>query len=277
MRRSLFVLCMAAVGCGENATPTQSKPPYQAPSQAPLSCVPNLDGQIEASELSATFDVPVSYLVSPPGEERGVDLEGKPDGSGGFVIDWAADYATDRTATIKAAALGEQWFAGQFPEGQFVAPSDAGSTVLGVYSRSDEALLLWGVASALEEPPEGKTLLAYTTPITLYQFPIAPGATWVSVGEIKNGTIRGLVYAGKDTYETKVDGVGELRLPDLTFKQAMRVRTKVVLQPVAGETVITRQTSFLFECFGEVARAQSLRGESEERFTKASEVRRLGL
>ncbi|MFN3335044.1 MAG: hypothetical protein ACK47M_21290, partial [Caldilinea sp.] len=66
------------------------------------------------------------------------------------------------------------------------------------HSRTSLALLLWGVASAEENPPEGKTLLVYTTPITLYQFPIAPGGSWVSTGEVKNGTVRGLAYAGKD-------------------------------------------------------------------------------
>jgi hypothetical protein len=94
---------------------------------------------------------------------------------------------------------------------------------------------------------------------------------------VKNGTVRGLAYAGKDTYETQVDGLGELRLPDLTFQQALRVRTRVILQPAVGATVITRQTSFLFECFGEVARATSVQNEENEKFTTAAEVRRLGL
>jgi hypothetical protein len=255
----------------------RDKPPYEAPTLEPLTCVPNLDGQIDAAELSAAFDVPVSYLASPAGEQRAVDLEGKPGPDGTFVVAWDADFATDRAAQISAQPLGEQWFASAFPEGQFVAPFDLGGTTLSVYARTDSALLLWGVASAEENPPGGKTLLAYTTPITLYQFPIVPGGSWVSTGEVKNGTVRGLAYAGKDTYETQVDGLGELRLPDLTFQQALRVRTRVILQPAVGATVITRQTSFLFECFGEVARATSVQNEENEKFTTAAEVRRLGL
>jgi hypothetical protein len=51
----------------------------------------------------------------------------------------------------------------------------------------------------------------------------------------------------------------------------------VILQPAVGATVITRQTSFLFECFGEVARATSVQNEENEKFTTAAEVRRLGL
>lgn len=270
-----FLLLLSA--CSENETPVKDKPPYEAPELEPLACVPNLDGQIDASELSAAFGVSVSYLASPAGEERGVDLEGKPGPDGTFVVAWDADYASDRVARISAQQLSELWFASAFPEGEFVAPFDLGGTTLSVYQRTDSAFLLWGVASAEENPPEGKTLLVYSTPITLYQFPITPGATWVSTGEVKNGTVRGLAYAGKDTYETKVDGLGELRLPDLTFQQALRVRTRVILQPAIGATVIKRQTSFLFECFGEVARATSRQDEEEEKFTTAAEVRRLGL
>lgn len=276
MRWSLpFLLLLCA--CSENETPVREKPLYEAPEIEPLACVPNLDGRIDASELNAAFNVPVSYLVNPAGEERGVDLEGKPGPNGTFIVAWDADYASDRVARISAQPLGDQWFASAFPQGQFVTPLDLGGSTVSIYQRTEEALLLWGVASAEENPPEGKTLLVYSTPITLYSFPIAPGTSWVSTGEVKNGTIRGLAYAGKDTYETKVDGFGELRLPDLIFEQALRVRTRVILQPAIGATVITRQTSFLFECFGEVARATSRKDEEEEKFTTAAEVRRLGL
>jgi len=275
--RRCWPLLILLQSCAENETPVQSKAAYQAPELAPLACVPNLDGRIDANELQAAFNVPVSYLVSPSGEERAVDFTGQPNPDGTFSVTWDADYATDRVSRITAQPLGDQWFASLFPGGEFVAPFDAGATTLSVYAHSDSALLLLGVASAVEEPPQGKTLLVYTTPITLYQFPIAPGASWVSTGEVKNGFVRGLLYAGKDTYETKVDGMGKLALPDLTFAQALRVKTRVVLQPAAGAAVITRQTSFLFECFGEVARATSRNGEEDENFKTAAEVRRLGL
>jgi hypothetical protein len=272
-----WLLPLLCFGCSENETPVRDKPPYQAPELEPLTCVPNLDGQIEASELSAAFDVPVSYLASPAGEQRAVALDGAPNPDGSFVVAWDADFATDQVAQISAQSLEGKWFASSFPQGQFVTPLDLGGATLSVYQRTESALLLWGLASAEENPAAGKTLMVYSTPITLYQFPFAPGSTWVSTGEIQNGVVRGLAYAGKDTYETKVDGVGELRLPDLTFKQVLRVRTRVVLQPAVGATVITRQTSFLSECFGEVARATSLQGEENEAFSTAAEIRRLGL
>jgi hypothetical protein len=88
--------------------------------------------------------------------------------------------------------------------------------------------------------------------------------------------IRGLPYAGKDTYEITVDAAGSLDLPDITFSQALRVRTKVTVEPAAGMAVVTRQASYVFECFGEVARVTSNNGEMNADFTTAAEVRRFG-
>ena len=73
----------------------------------------------------------------------------------------------------------------------------------------------------------------------------------------------------------------ELKLPQLTFQQTIRVRTRVTLEPVAGPSLVTRQVSFLAECYGEVARATSAQQAASEAdldlvFTEAAEVRRLG-
>jgi hypothetical protein len=94
---------------------------------------------------------------------------------------------------------------------------------------------------------------------------------------VKNATLRGLPYAGQDSYAISVDAAGELILPSITFTQALRVRTTVTATPAAGAAVTTKQVSFLFECFGEVARATSQTGETQDNFTTAAEVRRLGL
>jgi hypothetical protein len=80
-----------------------------------------------------------------------------------------------------------------------------------------------------------------------------------------------------------VDSSGELRLPDFTFSQVLRVSTKVTIKPKAGsqQGYSQRQVSFLFECFGEVARATSMlfTDPSEDPgrdFVDAREIRRLG-
>ena len=68
-----------------------------------------------------------------------------------------------------------------------------------------------------------------------------------------------------------------IKLPGITFTQALRVRTHVTAAPAAGASVSKWQVSFLYECFGEIARATSENGETQADFTTAAEVRRYGL
>jgi hypothetical protein len=92
-----------------------------------------------------------------------------------------------------------------------------------------------------------------------------------------NGTLNGSPWTQQDTYEVTDDATGELVLKDLTFTQAHRVRTKVTIAPSAGATIVRQQVSFVFECFGEVARITSQDNEMNADFTTAAEVRRFGL
>lgn len=269
-------MTLALAGCGDNLTPPPQPEAFVPDTPAPLECLPDLDGQITADELQAALGVPVRYLVNPTDEVRQVDLAGVVDPSGRRVWDWTDEADTDQLATLQAAALDDQWFAGDFPGGQFVAPVDAGGRVLGVYSHDGRALRLHGVASSQSDPPEGRSLLPYQSPVDLYRFPLEVGDGWVSVGEVRGGTLRGLPYAGRDVYEVEVRASGELRLPDVSFTQALQVHTRVTLEPAVGASVSQRQVSFLFECFGEVARATSQPDEPDEDFTSAAEIRRLG-
>ena len=113
--------------------------------------------------------------------------------------------------------------------------------------------------------------------MALYLFPLEKGKSWVSVGTTRNAMFYGIPYAGKDTYEVSVEDTGELFLPDLTFEQAMMVRTTVKVEPAVGQAVTQQQVGFLFECFGEVARATAPTGVTEPNFTNAVELRRLGI
>ncbi len=266
MRAILAAILLLA--CSENLTPP--------PDQEQLSCLPDLDGRIEAQEIQAALGVPVHYLVSPAGEEREVDLAGTVE-EGKALWNWSVDLEDDELAELHAEPLEDQWYAGSFATGSFVTPLDAAGTVEAVYTEDEEALWLLGVASAEPDPPQGRTLLVYEDPIAAFQFPLAPGSEWVATGQIQGGTLRGLPYAGRDIYEVADDATGTMALPDLTFTQVHRVRTRVTVQPTVGQSVSRRQVSFMFECFGEVARAISRDDEPEEDFTRATEVRRLGL
>jgi len=267
---------LALLACGDNKTPAPRQG-YEASTLPQLSCAPNLDGTIEAKELRPALGVAVRNLVSPQGKARTVDLVG----SGAAPTqawDLGTDYADDQVATISASAVGDKWYAATFPSATFTAPLDAGGLVDAIYANNDTAIVLLGLASRDADGPGGKTLLVYDAPITIYRFPMTVGAAWSSSASVKNGTLRGQPYAGKDTYDVVVDGRGKLVLPDYTFTDVLRVRTTVKVEASAGPPVtVQRQTSFVFECFGEVARATSQPNEAQTDFTNAAELRRLGL
>jgi hypothetical protein len=272
------VATCAAAACGENQTPPPPHGSYEAGAPQALPCVPNLDGKIDANELVPQIGIAATYLVSPAGKERQVDVAGQTTPDGKLVWRFAVDYADDGVARLSAQRLEGKWYAASFAglADAFVTPIDAGGRTEGVYTHRPEGFFLHGVASASPDGPD-KTLLVYTAPVILYKFPITVGASWTSTGEVKNGTFRGLPYAGRDTYEVKVDASGRLELPDFTLTQVLRVRTKVTVEPSAGQKTTQRQVSFLFECLGEATRATSKLDEPEENFTAAAELRRLGL
>jgi hypothetical protein len=263
-----------AAGCGDNLSALPEGSDGSRLGDAPLACLPNLDGRIDASELAPVLGVAASYRVSPPGETRAVDVVGTVDAQG--VRRWRFDAVapSDRTVALTASPLEGRWFASSFPHASFVAPLDAEATLLGVYSHDADALWLHGLASSEEKPKAGKTLLVYDAPLAVYRFPLAVGTAYTSKGHVSGGTLRGLPYVGTDTYAVEDDATGALLLQDVVFTEAHRVRLTVTVAPSAGVTVVTRQTSFLFECFGEVARAVAATGEKNQDFTKATELRR---
>jgi len=263
------------IACGENQThPTHLG--YGGGDAGALACVPNLDGAIEERELPVAIGVPVSYLVSPASETRQVDLKGETGADGKLVWNLGTDFATDRTLQIAASTLAGKWYESSFPGGEFTTPLDAAKTLDAIYAHGEGGITLLGIASAQENPPEGKTLIVYATPVLAYKLPLSVGTSWVATGEVMNATVKGLPYAGKDVYEFSDDATGEVVLPSLTFTQAHRLRTHLTSTPSAGQSQSTRQSSFVFECFGEVARATSQPGEMVDDFTTAAELRRLG-
>jgi hypothetical protein len=271
-KTALFSLLLG--GCGDNQT-IIDRDDYIAPDVAPLSCVPNLDGEISAGELAAAIGVPVRYLVSPAGITREVNTVGSDDG-GEVVWDFSVDQADDQQIEITPQTTAGKWYESAFATDTFVTPFDAGGRVESVGRVDDDGLFLLGLASAEENPPEGQTLLIYDPPIRVLQFPVRPGSEFVSTGSISNGTLRGLPYAGSDSYAVFVDAAGRLELPQLSFEQVHRVRTQVTVQPSVGAATTQWQVSYFFECFGEVTRATSALDEPDPFFTVANEVRRLG-
>lgn len=273
-RAVLSFFFVLSAGCGDNQTPP-TRNPYVAGDSGTLSCVPNLDEKLESAELTPALDVAANYLINPAGKDRTVDLVGKLD-AGKRVFRFDVDFADDQKLTLKATTLSGKWYAASFPAGEFVTAVDSGGTLDGVYKHDNAGLYLLGIASKDEAPKEGKTLLLYSEPVVVFRFPLVAGSKWVSTGNVSNGTIRGLPYAGKDVYEVEDDATGKLVLHDFTFEQVHRVRTKVTASPSAGAAVMRRQVSFVTECYGEIVRVVSKDNEPEVDFTTAAELRRLG-
>ena len=73
----LVLAILAPLSCGDNLTYPPDRDPYLPLALKPLECVPNLDGIIDHTELSAAIGVQIAYLVSPDGEQRPVDLVGQ--------------------------------------------------------------------------------------------------------------------------------------------------------------------------------------------------------
>lgn len=275
---ALFALASLAAACSPNETPLPEHDPYGTESQNTLACLPNLDRQITALEASPTLGAVASYLVTPPATTRRIDLDGKDNGDGTRLWDYSTDDASDRGIRVGPVAITDKWYASSFDNSNaFVTALDAAGALENILAIDGNTLRLLGVASTLENGPSGKTLFVYDPPIDFYKFPLEVGSKYESTGVVRNGTFQNIPYAGQDTYAVEVDGIGEVRLPDLIATQVLRVRVTVTVAPAAGVKTVTQQTSFLTECLGEIARATSAPNEENRNFTEAAEVRRLGL
>ena len=252
--KRLFFIVLAA--CGTNETP-QAMPAPTLPS-----CIPNRDGMITADELPIALGATVDYYVD---SNQPVDLVAQ-----NGVWDLAQE-RNDSVVALGPVALGAQWYAGSFPAGQFVV--DAGSGLDGIYHQDAQALWLDGTASQADGA--NKTLIVYPTPLPVLRFPVADGETYSTTVAI-TATIDGLPFNGTDELDVDVTGSGRLDVPYVRFSPTLRVREHVIRK--AGATQVTKRTTiFLFECFGEVARAESKQDETNADFTTAAYLRRFAL
>lgn len=255
MKRAAFILLAA---CGTNETPQ----PMPLPTRG--ECLPNRDGQVTADELPIAIGATVSYYA---GANRAIAQTG---------TDWnfAEERADDDVVTVGPTALHDQWYAASFPAGQFVV--DAGQGLDGIYHQDAQALWLDGTASQQEMP---KTLIVYSPPLPVLRFPVSVGDKYTTTAVLAGATIAGLPFQGTDELTVDVVSEGKLALPYVEFSPVLRVRTQAIRKPSAGGVPSTsrRQTIFLFECFGEIARAESKPDETNPDFTNAAYLRRFAL
>lgn len=248
-----------ATACGVNQTPQPVEPPVLP------ECVPDRDGRITADELPVPLGIAADYYES---ANRSVDTVGK-----NGVWDFSEERADDKVIALGPVALGAQWYAAQFPAGQFTV--DAGAGLTGIYHQDAQALWLDGTASIADSP---KTLVRYAQPIALLRFPISDGDAYTTTAQIPDGVVSGLPFIGSDQVDVDVTGSGRLDVPYVRFSPVLRVRTHVVRKPSAGTPVVGKRTTiYLFECFGEVTHAESKQDEPNPDFTTAAYLRRFAL
>jgi hypothetical protein len=256
MRSTFYIALLSA--CGTNLTP------QPAPSPELPSCIPDRDGQITADELPIALGEAAPYYAGTMRTISQVPQAG--------LWDFSDERSDDEVVAIGPAPLRDQWYAPSFPAGQFVV--DAGSGLDGIYHQDAQALWLAGTASRTET---NKTLIVYPQPLAVLRFPVTVGDMFTQTVALTNVTINGLPFNGSDELTVEVVESGELSLPYVEFSPTLRVRTSAVRRPSSGGMTGRRQSLWLFECFGEIARAESRADETNADFTMAAYFRRFAL
>jgi hypothetical protein len=153
---------------------------------------------------------------------------------------------------------------------------DAGSGLDGIYHQDAQALWLDGTASH-DSAMASRTLIVYPQPIAVLRFPAAAGDMYATRATLAGATINGLPFNGSDEVSVAVVGEGLLAVPYVEFSPVLRVNVSVVRMASSGPSTSRRTTLFMFECFGEVARAESKVDEPSADFTMAAYLRRFAL
>jgi hypothetical protein len=266
--RAAFAIALAA--CTTNQTP-QPEPLPVLPE-----CVPNRDGAITADELPIALGATITYYA---GANQTIAQTGTR-------WDYSVERPEDKSSVVAIGpvALDQQWYATSFPStpgtgalppsGQFVV--DAGDGLDGIYHKDARGLWLDGTASR-DMAMATRTLIVYDQPIAVLRFPVTAGDAFMTSAPLAGATINGLPFNGSDEVSVAVVGPGLLAVPYVEFSPVLRVTLSVVRKPTSGPTASRRTTLFLFECFGEVARAESKPDEPSADFTLAAYFRRFAL
>ncbi|HEY1100553.1 MAG TPA: hypothetical protein VGF99_16550 [Myxococcota bacterium] len=275
-RSSIVVAIAAVAGCTPG--PAVDDADVYAPVVEVPDCRPDNDGIITADEMPVVVGAIARNRI---GTNVPVDIDGTVGDDG--VTRWDLTRPVvdiEPVGTFTVEEMGEQWFAGLFPNADFAAPLVPGNSQLGPLVVDDNGWSLLGGASREEDPPEGKTQIVYDTPSRLYPFPLQLGTTVTTTSRARNAVLLGIQTAFDDKVTVTVVRQGTVVLPDLELDNTLQVQVKLERTLVAGDV---QQVSYHFvhECFGEVARfiseAVPLDQELDENFTTAREVWRLAL
>ncbi|MDO9020133.1 MAG: hypothetical protein Q8S73_29335 [Deltaproteobacteria bacterium] len=236
------------------------------------SCRGNRNGTIARNEVVFVPGVEVRYRINPPNTLANVAPRGvsNPDGT----RTWDFADRTGEPVTLSLSTSAGQWWQSRFPTAQYASRLDPRSPNLGVYRAGDDSVELLGLVAPAEST---MTVVPYEPGVPVLRFPLSMGTTWTADSTTRDAQVEGTPVASRDRYTFVVDARGTVRLPELTFTDALRLRIELTQMFAAGPGVRKIQYLWLVECYGEVARMTSRDGEVDPDFTSAVEFRRLGL
>ncbi|MDB4928834.1 MAG: hypothetical protein JWM10_1318 [Myxococcaceae bacterium] len=236
------------------------------------SCRGNRDGIIARSEVVFVPGVEVHYRINPANTLANVSPRGVTGPDGARTWDFAD--RTGEAVTLTLSTSAGQWWLRNFPTAQYASRLDPRSPNLGVYRAGDTSVELLGLVA----PDESTlTVVPYEPGVAVLRFPLTMGTTWMADSATRDAQVEGTTVASRDRYTFTVDARGTVRLPEITFTDALRLRIELTQQFAAGPGVRKIQYLWLVECYGEVARMTSRDGEVDPDFTSAVEFRRLGV
>lgn len=231
-------------------------------------CNANHDGSITLAELPfmagrmGTFRIATNATWNTAGTSN-------PNGSRKW--DLSGQLSGDMDKVLVLGSPSAQWWSPDYPSATYATELASTSDLKGVFNASSAALTMSAVVS-----PDGgtyKTELDYSPPAQVLALPLMAGATWSSTSTV-SGTAQGAIVAYTEKYESRVDQVGTMTTPYGDFPV---VRVATDLTRTSGfTTLLTKKTfTWVAECFGPVATAQSQDFANGAEFTDNAEIRRL--
>jgi hypothetical protein len=181
---------------------------------------------------------------------------------------------------LEAESAGSHWFALDYPDATFVTRIAGTATMLGIYQRTLEHILLLGIASR-DGDATTRTQITYDPPVEVIRFPLQVGDTHTTESSA-HGQYEGVpFYFAQDVYSISIDAAGTVVTPVGEFP-ALRVYTERTLTiPLAFYpfqiTTHHKQYGFIAPCLGEIVHVTSHEGEADIEFTSAPTLERVAL
>lgn len=244
------------------------------PDDPPERCVGNNDGIIELKEVAFVVGASVNVLRNKAGTTVQVNQQGNRDNEGNLVWDFRK-LPLDQKDAVRTVDPTGKWFLSDFPDATLLIPivyQGFSGISYQVLRKTPTDLLLDGIVSDLEQPEQEKISLKYETPVPLLRFPLRDGKEWIVVSKAK-GSVAGQPLTSTDTYQIRVAGRGILKIPDIEFQNALRIEISAQQRLLGGNSRTIYQILYMAECYGEIARIESVENEKDPAFTQASLAR----